>query len=58
MRTKLKREYECKVFEKGQFKQFVLRLMEFSDMPQSELTIGLHSEDGDFEISREVSMMN
>lgn len=53
MRTKLKREYECKVFEKGQLKLSVLKLIEFLDIQKSEFAMKSQYKDGEFEITKD-----
>lgn len=55
MRTKLNREYECKVFNRGQIKQFALNLAEFCKQLSLEDCTFLTYKDDGFETSTMVT---
>ncbi|AET68264.1 hypothetical protein Desor_2722 [Desulfosporosinus orientis DSM 765] len=52
----LKREYEKKIFSKGQLTQFAQRLAGFCDFPPTDLGIIIHEKSADAETSRRCAL--
>lgn len=56
MSTDVTRNYEYKVFEKGQIKQFAIKLARFCNISSSEVYILLHYKDDEFDTSSQVTV--
>ena len=56
MRTQVKREYEYKIFAKGQLKQFITELAQFCGISPSDVSVCLRYKDGEFDTSKDATI--